>query len=308
MPHISLRQIRIFDSVSRYQSHTRAAEKLHMTQPAVSMQMKQLEKNLGIDLFERHGKILSLSSAGYELREYSKSILQTYNNMIGFAEKIKGCQTGHLAVSVATTANHFTSRILSSFSKKFPKVKVSLDVTNRQNILQQLQNYEPDVVIMGEPPKGLGLKSEKFMPNPLVIIAPPDHPLGKRKNLKLKDLKGEKFVVREKGSGTREAIERHFKEMGVCCATTLEMSSNEAIKHTVSAGFGLGIVSFHTIELELKNNDIIILDIDTFPLQRHWHLVTRTGKSMSPVAEAFRDYLLENAQEYVSHQSYPGKE
>lgn len=299
MPHISLRQIRIFDSVAQYQSHTRAAEKLHMTQPAVSMQMKQLEENLGIDLFERHGKSLNLSSAGQELREYSKQVIQSFNNMLEFAERIKGCESGHLVISVATTANHFTTRILSAFSKKYPDVTISLDVTNRKKILQQLENYEPDLVIMGEPPKGLGLKSERFMPNPLVIIAPPDHPLKDKKRLKVNDLKDEKFVVREQGSGTREAIERHFNDAGVCCTTTLEMSSNEAIKHSVSAGFGLGIVSQHTIELELKSNLLATLDVEGFPLQRHWHLVTRKGKAMSPVAEAFRTFLLKEAQNFV---------
>ena len=272
-----------------------------MTQPAVSMQMKQLEKNLDIILFERHGKSLSLSAAGEQLREYSKEIIQGYNNMLDFVEKAKGCETGHLVISVATTANHFTTRILAAFSKKYPKVTISLDVTNRKNILQQLENYEPDLVIMGEPPKGLGLKSERFMPNPLVIIATPDHPLKNKKKLKIKDLENEKFVVREKGSGTREAIERHFAESGLVCDTTLEMSSNEAIKHAVSAGFGLGIVSMHTVELELLNKHLITLDVAGFPLKRYWHLVTRKGKAMSPVAEAFREFVLEEADKYVYH-------
>ena len=299
MPHISMRQIRIFDTVARYHSHTRAAEKLHMTQPAVSMQMKQLEKNLDISLFERQGKTLSLSSAGYQLRKYSKEIIQSYNNMLDFVEKTKGFETGHLVISVASTANHFATRILAAFSKKYPDITITLDVTNRQNILEQLENYEPDLVIMGEPPKGHGLKSEQFMPNPLEIIATPDHPLRNKKNLVIKDLKNEKFVVREKGSGTREAISRHFSESGLVCDTTLEMSSNEAIKHAVSAGFGLGVVSIHTIQLELINNHLITLNVKGFPLKRHWHLVTRKGKAMSPVAEAFRTFLLEEADKFV---------
>ena len=301
MPHISMRQIHIFDSVARYQSHTLAAQKLHMTQPAVSMQMKQVEKNLGIELFERHGKKLSLSAAGEELREYSKEIIQGYENMMDFVDKIKGCDTGHLTITVATTANHFTTRILSAFSKKHPDVTISLDVTNRRRILEQLENYEPDIVIMGEPPKGHGLKSERFMPNPLAIIASPDHDLKNQKEIKIKQLQNEKFVVREKGSGTREAIERHFNDAGLVCETTLEMNSNEAIKHAVSAGFGLGIVSLHTVELELNNNHLITLDVEGFPLQRYWHLVTRKGKAMSPVAEAFRNFVLKEANQFIYH-------
>lgn len=301
MPHISMRQIRIFDSVARYQSHTQAAQKLHMTQPAVSMQMKQLEKNLGIILFERHGKKLSLSAEGKQLRKYSTEIIQGYNNLLDYVEKVKGHETGHLVISVATTANQFTTRILAAFSKKYPEITISLDVTNRQRILEQLENYEPDLVIMGEPPKGFGLKSERFMPNPLAIIATPDHPLKDKKKLKITDLKNEKFVVREKGSGTREAIERHFSDNGLVCDTTIEMSSNEAIKHTVAAGFGLGVVSIHTVGLELANDQLVTLNVKGFPLQRYWHLVTRDGKAMSPVAEAFRNFLLNEAENYVSY-------
>lgn len=294
-----MRQIHIFDAVARYESHTQAAQKMHMTQPAVSMQMKQLEKNLGIALFERHGKILKLSSAGKELKEYSKEIMQGYSNMLDFVDRTKGCHTGHLTVTVATTANHFTTRILSAFSKSYPDITISLDVTNRQSILEQLENYEPDLVFMGEPPKGHGLISERFMPNPLAIIASPDHPLRDSKNIPLEKIQHEKFVAREKGSGTRGAIEKHFSESGLTYETTLEMNSNEAIKHSVSAGFGLGIVSLHTIELELKNNLLIMLDVEGFPLQRYWHLVTRKGKAMSPVAEAFRSFVLEEAQNFV---------
>jgi DNA-binding transcriptional LysR family regulator len=301
MPHISMRQIHIFDAVARLASHTLAAQKLHMTQPAVSMQMKHLEQNLGIALFERHGKTLNLSSAGKELHKYSKEVMQGYNNMLDMVERIKGCHTGHLTITVATTANHFTTRILSAFSKKYPDVTISLDVTNRRQILEQLENYEPDIVIMGEPPKGHGLKSERFMPNPLVIIASPEHPLRDKDNLKISEIQHEKFVVREKGSGTREAIEKHFSETGHTCETTLEMNSNEAIKHAVSAGFGLGIVSLHTVELELNNNHLITLDVEGFPLQRYWHLVTRKGKAMSPVAEAFRNFVLEEADKFVYH-------
>lgn len=300
MPHISLRQIRIFDSVARHRSHTRAAEKLYMTQPAVSMQMKQLEENLGIELFERQGRSLALSTSGQKLRAYSNNIIDAFESMIDYADKIKGCRTGHLTISVATTANHFTTRILSAFSKKFPEITISLDVTNRQSILRQLDNFEPDLVIMGEPPKGHRLLSEQFMMNPLVIIAPPNHKLlQKKKKLTINDLNEEKFVVREKGSGTRECIERFFKKSGKDFSTTLEMTSNEAIKHAVSAGFGLGIVSLHTIELELINKHLAILEVDGFPLQRYWHLVTRQGKAISPVTEAFRSFLLEKSEEFV---------
>ena len=299
MPHLSLRQIQIFDFVAHYENHTRAAEKLHMTQPAVSMQIKQMEKLLGIDLFERHGKSLNLTSSGKLLRKYSHDIIQSYNNMLDFVSEVKGCQQGHLTISVASTANYFASRMISAFSRLHPEVTISMDVTNRKKILQQLKCYEPDLVIMGEPPEGLNLASEQLMPNPLVIIAPFNHPLKDQKNILLEDLKAEKFVMREKGSGTRKTIEKHFANTGLCCNTTLEMSSNEAIKHAVSAQFGLGIVSLHTIELELSNQHLVILDVENFPLQRHWHLVVHKRKAVSPVSKAFKYFLREQATHYM---------
>jgi len=293
MPNVTFRQLRIFDMVARYQSHTRAAEKLHMTQPAVSMQMKQLEDSLDISLFERQGKSISLTREGRAMRQYSSNIIQSYESMLEYVDEIKGCRQGQLAISVTTTANYFTSRILAAFSKQFPQINISLDVTNRQKILAQLEHNEPNLVIMGEPPKGHELMSEKFMVNPLVIIAPADHPLVDRKQLDLDTVLKEKFVVREPGSGTREAIERHFRKFNKSCTSGLEMSSNEAIKHAVAAGFGLGVVSKHTIDLEIANNYLKILDVKEFPIERHWHLVSRQGKPMSPIATAFREFLLQ---------------
>lgn len=268
-----------------------------MTQPAVSMQMKQLEELLGISLFERQGKSITLSREGQSLRAYTSNIIQSYESMLEYVDEIKGFRQGHLVISITTTANYFVARILAAFSKQYPQINISLDVTNRQNILNQLENNEPHLVIMGEPPRGHELKSEKFMSNPLVVIAPPDHRF-QHQRLDLNTVLEEKFVLRESGSGTREAIERHLKTYGQTCTSGLEMSSNEAIKHAVAAGFGLGIVSRHTIDLELKNDYLITLDVEGFPIERHWHLVSRQKKSFSPVARAFRNFLLEQTRDY----------
>ncbi|CAA6827446.1 MAG: RuBisCO operon transcriptional regulator CbbR [uncultured Thiotrichaceae bacterium] len=298
MPQLTLKQIQIFDTVVRYKSHTRAATELHMTQPAVSMQMKQMELLLDVQLFERHGKSISLTKDAEELRKYSADIIRSYRAMMDQVNVLKGSEQGTLIVSVTTTANYFATRILAAFSKMHPEIKISLDVTNRRKILTQLERNEPDQVIMGEPPDNLDLGSEVFLDNPLVIIAPPDHVLCKEKNIALHRLLQEKFVLREKGSGTRAAIERHmegFKD----CTSSLEMSSNEAIKHAVAAGFGLGVVSKHTISMELQNNYLKILNVEGFPINRHWHLVTRKGKVVSPVAQSFRQFLLKEAQNFV---------
>lgn len=299
MPQLTLKQIQIFDTVVRYQSHTQAATELHMTQPAVSMQMKQMESLLDVQLFERHGKSITLTKDAEALRKYSADILHSYRAMMDQVNMLKGSEQGTLIVSVTSTASYFATRILAAFSKMHPDIKISLDVTNRSNILTQLERNEPDQVIMGEPPEGLDVSSEIFLDNHLVIIAPPDHCLCQESNISLKRVMQEKFVVREQGSGTRAAIERHLEGFKTDCISSLEMTSNEAIKHAVAAGFGLGVVSKHTIPMELKNNYIKILDVEGFPVERHWHLVTRKGKAMSPVAQSFREFLLREAQNFV---------
>ena len=297
MHRITLRQIHIFETVARYQSHTKAASVIHMTQPAVSMQMKQLEESLGIKLIERHGKSITLTREAEALREYTGNIMQSYRALESYVDDLKGHEQGNLVISATTTANHFISRILSKFSRLHPNVNLSLDVTNRKTILAQLEHNEPDQVIMGEPPEGLDLDSETFMNNPLVIIAHPDHPLRDRKHISLKEVFKEKFVIREAGSGTRIAIERHLKKYDVKCESGLEMTSNEALKQAVAAGFGLGVVSRHTIGLELKSDFLCVLDVESFPILRHWHLVTRKGKPVSLIAAAFRNFLLEECKQ-----------
>ena len=275
MPY-SLSQIRIFEAVAQYESYTRAAEKLFMTQPAVSMQIKQMEEHSGLALFERQGKKMCLTPIGREVQQYASRVLQAHNDMLGAMKELKGTKGGHLIVSVATTANYFVTQLLAEFSRQHEGINITLDVTNRHTLLDQLENHEPDMVIMGEPPKGHGLQSERLMANPLVVIAAPNHPLVSiDRPLLLSDVLAERFIVREKGSGTRSAIERHLHKHSASCKNTLEMRSNETIKHAVEAGLGLGIVSMHTIQPELDSGRLVVLNVGNFPIQRHWHIVMR---------------------------------
>jgi DNA-binding transcriptional LysR family regulator len=201
-------------------------------------------------------------------------------------------QTGHLRISVATTANYFATRLLAAFSRRYPGTTFSLDVTNRKTLLDRLANNEADLVIMGKPPEELELDATPFMENPLVIIAPPDHALAQQHDIPLTRLCDEVFVAREQQSGTRIAMERFFQERGVHLRTGMEMTSNSAIKHAVEAGLGLGIVSIHTLELELEAGRLVVLDVEGFPILRHWYLVRCRGKRLPPVAQAFFDFLL----------------
>lgn len=292
--HLTLRQLKVFESVARNLSYTQAAQALHLSQPAVSMQIKQLESSAGLPLFERLGKKIYLTEAGRELYAYTSSISRQLVEIEEIFEGLKGLGRGRLRVSVASTANSFATRLLANFSKLHAGVTVVLDVSNREGLLYQLANNETDIVVMGQPPSDLDLVTESFMENPLVIIAPPDHPLVGKKKVSMDRLQQETFVVREPGSGTRIAMERFFGEKGFRLNTGMEMTSNEAIKQAVEAGLGLGIVSIHTLELELETRRLVVLDAVNFPILRHWYLVYRKGKRLSPMAHAFRDFVVQS--------------
>jgi DNA-binding transcriptional LysR family regulator len=295
MPNLkpTLRQLRVFETVADELSFTRASERLHLSQPAVSIQVKQLEEGVGLPLFEHTGKRISLTEAGgiiYRCSQTIRSVLEDAGEQI---DELMGIQRGKLEITVATTASYFASRILAGFARSFPKIAISLDVTNREGLLHQLESNQCDLVIMGEPPKGRRLESTPIMENPLVIIASPGHPLAGRRRVPVREIGQQTFVFREPGSGTRAAIMRFFEKKGVPIQITMEMTSNEAIKQTVQAGLGLGIVSRHTVELELETGSLVELDVAHFPLRRSWYLVRRSDKPMSPVAQRFASFVLD---------------
>ncbi len=297
MLHLTLRQLRVYEAVAHHLSYSRAAKALHLTQPAVSMQIKQLEESVGLALFEQLGKKIYLTEAGKEFSRYCRNILDQLAEMENVLEEMKGIDRGKLSISVATTASHFATQLLAEFCKRYPKVSVSLDVTNREYLLNHLAQNDMDMVVMGKPPEGLDLDMTSFMENPLVIIAAVNHPLVHTPNIPLDRLQQETFLVREQGSGTRIAMERYFGEHNVKLTTGSEMSTNEAIKQAVQAGMGLGILSLHTLSLELEAQRLVVLDVQSFPIMRDWYVVHRTGKRLSATAQMFKEFLLnEGAQ------------
>jgi DNA-binding transcriptional LysR family regulator len=250
-------------------------------------------------LFEQMGKKIFLTEAGKEVYAFSRSIIQQFRDIESVVDEMKGVRRGMLALTVTSTCKYFAPYLLAEFVKRHPGTQVHLEVVNREEIVQQLQDNTPDMVIMGRPPEEIDLKFQSFMQNPLVIIAAYDHPLAKAGRVSLEQLVEENFILREKGSGTRDAVESFFEERNLRLKTSMEMSRNEAIKHAVMAGLGLGIVSMHTLEFELALNRIAILSVEGFPIMKEWYLVHRHSKRMSPIAHAFHDFVLSEAEQIV---------
>lgn len=297
--NVTLRQLAVFEMVARHLSFTRAAEELLLTQPAVSMQIKQIEDEIGLDLFERLGRKIYLTETGVELYRLSREISAKLLEADSIVDEIKGADGGRLLVAVASTVQYFAIRLLAGFCERYPKVNINLKVTNQKGLLQLLENNETDIALMGEPPEGLDLLSEPLLDNPLVVIAPSNHHLRAKQNIALQALKNEVFLMREQGSGTRTSTERFFSENGFKISASMEVNNNGAIKLGVEEGLGLGIVSQHTIDIEVKTGRLVILDVNYFPLMRKWYMVRRSGKRLSVVAAAFENFVRKEKHNYV---------
>jgi len=297
--NITLRQLQVFEKVARRLNFTRAAHELYLTQPAVSMQIKQLEENLGLPLIERLGKKIYLTEAGREIYRLSRNIASQLEESEQILEALKGTEGGTLTISVVSTVHYFAIRALANFCQSYPKVRIDLKVTNRQGLLQLLEENATDLALMGKPPADWDLIAEPFMDNPLVVIAPPNHPLSKESQIPLAKLEKETFLIREQGSGTRGAVESFFSRQGISISGSMEMNTNTAIIHGVAEGLGLGIVSLHTIKRELRDGSLVILEVESFPLVRKWYLAHRSGKKLSNLAEAFKEFVRERAWEFM---------
>lgn len=291
---ITFRQLKVFEAVAEELSYTSAAHILHLSQPAVFMQVKQLEETLGLPLFETVGKKIYLTDAGNELVIRSHSISAECDDLVHIFREMKGVERGSLRFATSSTTIPFISELLARFFKERPAIDLTIDIATREKQLAHLQNNDLEFVVMGRPPE-LTYEVRSFMENPLVIVAPIDHPLTKRRSIPLKDVVDNEFIVREAGSTTRMSTERLFQQHNLKLKTSIETASNESIKFMVASGLGLGVLSLHMLEQQLRNKNIAVLDVEGFPIIRHWHLVTRKGKKLSPAADAFMKFVVEQS-------------
>jgi DNA-binding transcriptional LysR family regulator len=292
MKNATLRQLKVFETVARHLSYSRAAAELHLTQPAVSTQIKTLEGHVGLSLFEQLGKKVYLTPGGTELLEFSRSIIQLFQEAEESLTQFKGISGGRLNVAVISAGDYFFPRLLVEFARIHAGVVLNLTVHNREELLTQLAANRTDLAIMVRPPQNLDTVNQSFAPHPYVIVAAPGHPLVGKKKIPLAQLKLEPFVVREKGSDTWNSMEdgfgEHLKDLNIA----MEIKSTETIKQAVIAGMGIGFLSAHTINLELQAGSLAVLDVEGFPVMLDWFVVHRKNKRLPPVALAFKNFLL----------------
>ncbi|MCP4322478.1 MAG: LysR family transcriptional regulator [Psychromonas sp.] len=288
----TLHQLKVFKQVASLMNYTKAGEVLGLTQPAVSIQIKQLESNLGINLFEKIGKTLHLTRAGEELLLFSDDIFSRFENMDMTLSALKGELQGDFYLSAVTSAKYFTPHLLGAFHKKYPKVNFHLDIVNREQIIQRLQDNRDDLVIMGLLPEMMPLARYPFVDNPIILIASPDHPLAKQKSIPLTELTKHPFIQREKGSGTRKALEEYLSAEGVALEVNMTLGNSETIKQAVMADLGISAASRHSVSLELATNSLVELDVIGFPLVRSWYMVHHESKHLTPIASAFIDFVM----------------
>ena len=299
MRNATIRQFQIFSVDAAHLSFARAAEQLHLTHAAISLQIKQLEDVSGAQLFDRIGKRVFLTEAGGILLDHARQILQTMKDADESLAALKGLKGGRITIAVNSTAEYFAPGLLAEFRKAQPDVRVRLLIDNREEVSRLLISNEVDLAIMGRPPADLDAEAVSFAPHPLVIIAGSGHPLAERESLSVADIAQESMIVREAGSGTRSAMKEFFRERAIEPNIDMEMGSNEAIKQAVVAGLGISFISQHTLGLELSAGRLAVLKVEGTPVMRRWFLVRHKSKRLTPALGAFWDFVLEFAPDYL---------
>lgn len=290
--NITFRQLRLVLALSDTGSVSAAARVMHVTQPTASMQLKEVSEAVGLALYEVVARKVYMTEVGLQLASTARAIAAEWQAFEQQVDASKGFVRGTLRVAVVSTAKYFVPRLLGTFCKRYPDIDVSFEVLNRDGVVSRLRHNLDDLYVMSTPPPEIDLIDETFMSNPLVVIAAAANPLAKRQQLALSELAGERFMLREKGSGTRMAIDHHFKQAKFRPNLRLELGSNESIKESVAGGLGISIVSSHALHGRVREHGVCVLNVEGFPIESNWHVVHPKGKKLSPIAAVFKAYLL----------------
>jgi DNA-binding transcriptional LysR family regulator len=299
LKHGTLPQLCIFEASARLGSFTRAAEELHMAQPTASVQIKKLTETVGLPLFEQIGKRIYLTEAGRRLHASCEELFRTFSTLEENLAGMRGLDCGRLRLAVSSAAKYFAPRMLAQFVHRHPGIDVSLQIHNRQALTERLAANRDDLYIFADPPASEEVVTQMILPNPMVVFARADHPLAQEKEISFARLAQEPFLMREPGSGTRLAAEAVFERHRLKPRVKMELSTNEAIKQAILAGFGVSILSRYTLGLDTERSQLICLDVEGFPLERHWHFVYPIGKELSAVAQGFMDLVRVEARQLV---------
>jgi DNA-binding transcriptional LysR family regulator len=302
MKNATFRQLRVFSEVARHLSFTRAAQTLNLTPPAVTMQVRELEKHIGMPLFDRSGRTVTLTTVGEYMLVYARKMLSTLKDAEDAAARLQKLEVGLLTIGMVSTAQYFLPHLLARFRQEHQGVDIKLVVGNREQLVKMLYANEVDIAIMGRPPTEMATRAEPFAAHPHVFVAQVGHPLARGETISPRDLQVQPFILREPGSGTRAAMERFFEKARVEPRVSMEMASNETIKQAVMAGMGLSFLSLHTLGLELDNRLIAVIDVEGAPVVRAWNVVHMLSKLLSPAAEAFRYFVLEHGEDHLAQQ------
>jgi len=300
----TFRQLQVFEAIARNGSFTAAAEELHLTQPTISMQVKKLTNIVGMPLYNQIGKKIYLTEVGKELLKTCKSVFNSLEAFQMTVSDIQGIKQGNLRISGVTTAEYFAPRILGSFCKKYPGINVALEVINRGRVLERLEQNLDDIYIVGQAPSGADIHRIPFLANPLVVLAPPSHPLANEREIPIKALAKENFIMREPGCGTYGSIDRLVKNRDFSFKGSMELGSNEAVKQAVIGGLGISMLSVYALAHELQSGELVVLDVQGFPIEDQWYLCYPKGKKLSVVAQVFLEYMLNEGRE-LTLQSLP---
>ena len=293
--NITFRQLRLFLALAETGSVSAAARMVHVTQPTASMGLKEITDAVGVPLYEVVARKVHLTAMGQELAKTARAISTEWESFEQEVHGVKGLTQGKLRVAVVSTAKYFIPRILGTFCAKYPQIDISLEVLNRDGVVKRLEENLDDLYIMSQPPLHLDIEDEVFMPNPLLLVASKDHALAKKKNFDISLLKNEKFILREKGSGTRMATDVHLKRLKFKPDVRLELGSNEAIKQAVIGGLGIAVLSRYSLGDKSDQEAVAILKCKDFPIETSWHIVSPKGKKLSPIATIFKKHLSQQA-------------